>query len=192
MLTGKAATSCDGSPGGPRPIFDLWVTRRGGNRHPEYGNSSCDECQQGWVTRLLPRSEGGLGEFVRCAGVRDPAQAGRATFEVRWRVAGRGRSRSFMTRALADSYRAELVRAARKDAAFDPATGTGRVLRLPVLRCAATGRSCLVPVAERHRRDRRGRRPRREQRTRPARHLPAPHRQPARPHQPADRRRSQC
>jgi hypothetical protein len=33
---------------------------------------------------------------------------------VRWRVAGRDRSRSFMTRALADSYRAELIRAAAK------------------------------------------------------------------------------
>ena len=41
---------------------------------------------------------------------------GRKAFEVRWRVAGRDRSRSFMTRALADSYRAELVRAARKGA----------------------------------------------------------------------------
>ncbi len=50
-------------------------------------------------------------------------RAGRAAFEVRWRVAGRDRSRSFMTRALADSYRAELVRAARKGAGFDPATG---------------------------------------------------------------------
>jgi hypothetical protein len=48
---------------------------------------------------------------------------GRAAFEVRWRVAGRDRSRSFMTRALADSYRAELVRAARKGTGFDPATG---------------------------------------------------------------------
>ena len=48
---------------------------------------------------------------------------GRMSFEVRWRVAGRDRSRSFMTRALADSYRAELVRAAGKGAGFDPATG---------------------------------------------------------------------
>ena len=48
---------------------------------------------------------------------------GRTAFEVRWRVAGCDRSRSFMTRALADSYRAELVRAARKGAGFDPATG---------------------------------------------------------------------
>jgi hypothetical protein len=31
-------------------------------------------------------------------------------FEVRWRAAGRPRSESFITRAMADSYRAELVR----------------------------------------------------------------------------------
>ena len=49
---------------------------------------------------------------------------GRKAFEVRWRVAGRDRSRSFMTRALADSYRAELVRAARKGLAFAPGPGS--------------------------------------------------------------------
>jgi hypothetical protein len=38
----------------------------------------------------------------------------RRPFEVRWRVAGRDKSKSFFTRALADSYRAELVRAARQ------------------------------------------------------------------------------
>ena len=48
---------------------------------------------------------------------------GRKTFEVRWRVAGRDRSRSFVSRALADSYRAELVRAAAKGLAFAPGTG---------------------------------------------------------------------
>jgi integrase len=48
---------------------------------------------------------------------------GRKAFEVRWRVAGRDRSRSFMTRALADGYRAELVRAARTGLAFAPGTG---------------------------------------------------------------------
>ena len=41
---------------------------------------------------------------------------GRRVFEVRWRVAARDRSRSFITRALADSYRAELIRAARRGA----------------------------------------------------------------------------
>jgi hypothetical protein len=39
-------------------------------------------------------------------------RSGRAAFEVRWRLAKRDRSRSFTTRALADSYRAKLVRAA--------------------------------------------------------------------------------
>jgi integrase len=48
---------------------------------------------------------------------------GRKAFEVRWRVAGRDKSRSFVSRALADSYRAELVRAARKGLAFAPGTG---------------------------------------------------------------------
>jgi hypothetical protein len=47
----------------------------------------------------------------------------RRPFEVRWHAAGRCRSRSFLTRGLADSYRAELVRAARKGLEFDPATG---------------------------------------------------------------------
>src|SRR5258708_8446180 len=44
----------------------------------------------------------------------------RRPFEVRWQAAGRARSKSFITRALADSYRAELVRAARKRLEFDP------------------------------------------------------------------------
>ena len=47
----------------------------------------------------------------------------RRPFEVRWRVAGRARSKSFVTRALADSYRAELVRAAHQGLEFDPQTG---------------------------------------------------------------------
>jgi hypothetical protein len=47
----------------------------------------------------------------------------RRPFEVRWRVAGRDKSKSFLTRALADSYRAELIRAARQGLEFDPATG---------------------------------------------------------------------
>jgi hypothetical protein len=38
----------------------------------------------------------------------------RRPFEVRWRAAGHDKSKSFITRALADSYRAELVRAAAK------------------------------------------------------------------------------
>ena len=47
----------------------------------------------------------------------------RRPFEVRWHAAGRARSRSFITRGLADSYRAELIRAARKSLDFSPGTG---------------------------------------------------------------------
>ena len=47
----------------------------------------------------------------------------RRPFEVRWHAAGRARSRSFITRGLADSYRAELIRAARKGLDFSPGTG---------------------------------------------------------------------
>jgi hypothetical protein len=54
---------------------------------------------------------------------------GRKVFEVRWRVAGLDRSRSFMTRALADSYRSELVRAARRGLVFDPVPLENRIGR---------------------------------------------------------------
>ena len=56
----------------------------------------------------------------------------RRPYEVRWQAAGRARSKSFNTRALADRYRAELVRAARQGPEFDPATGE------PVLWAAPT------------------------------------------------------
>ena len=55
----------------------------------------------------------------------------RKPFEVRWRVAGRSRSKSFITRRLADSYRAELVRAARMGLEFDPLTGEPAPWNLP-------------------------------------------------------------
>jgi integrase len=77
-----------------------------------------------WDRELPVTSRGGIpvSSFdVRVFAIR--RRPGRKTFEVRWRVAGRDRSRSFMTRALADSYRAELVRAARKGLAFAPGTG---------------------------------------------------------------------
>ena len=50
----------------------------------------------------------------------------RRPFEVRWHAAGRARSRSFITRGLADSYRAELIRAARKGLDFSPGRGSRR------------------------------------------------------------------
>jgi hypothetical protein len=55
----------------------------------------------------------------------------RKPFEVRWRAAGRGRSRSFTTRRLADSYRAELVRAARTGLEFDPLAGDPAEWHIP-------------------------------------------------------------
>jgi integrase len=47
----------------------------------------------------------------------------RRPFEVRWHADGRTRSRSFITRGLAEGYRAELIRAARKGLHFSAGTG---------------------------------------------------------------------
>ena len=55
----------------------------------------------------------------------------RRPFEVRWRAAGRSRSKSFTTKKLADSYRAELVRAARMGLEFDPLTGEPTEWHIP-------------------------------------------------------------
>jgi hypothetical protein len=55
----------------------------------------------------------------------------RRLFEVCWQAAGRSRSKSFITRRLADSYRAELVRAARTGLDFDPLTGEPTTWNLP-------------------------------------------------------------
>jgi hypothetical protein len=52
-------------------------------------------------------------------------------FEVRWQAAGRSRSKSFTTKKLADSYRAELVRAARMGLEFDPLTGEPTEWHIP-------------------------------------------------------------
>ena len=45
------------------------------------------------------------------------------TYRVRWVVAGRPFSESFLTMALAESFRAKLITAARKGEAFDTETG---------------------------------------------------------------------
>ena len=55
----------------------------------------------------------------------------RKPFEVRWRAAGRSKSKSFTTKKLADSYRAELVRAARMGLEFDPLTGEPTEWHIP-------------------------------------------------------------
>jgi len=44
-------------------------------------------------------------------------------YQLRWTVAGRQHSQSFATKALAESYRADLVKAARNGEAFDEVTG---------------------------------------------------------------------
>ena len=45
------------------------------------------------------------------------------TYRVRWSVAGQGRSRTFKTRALADTFRSGMVAAMGRGEAFDVATG---------------------------------------------------------------------
>ena len=67
---------------------------------------------------------GGSREQVRCERVRDPAASRAAQAAVRGPLAGAGRSRSksFITRRLADSYRAELVCAVWTGLEIDPLT----------------------------------------------------------------------
>ena len=47
----------------------------------------------------------------------------RRPYEFRWIVAGREHSRSFVTRALAEGFHSDLVKAARAGESFDPTTG---------------------------------------------------------------------
>ncbi len=54
------------------------------------------------------------------------------TYKVRWVVAGRQRKKAFRTRALADSFRSELVTASRNGRTFDTSTG------LPIVGQGAT------------------------------------------------------
>jgi hypothetical protein len=61
---------------------------------------------------------------VRVWSIQENARARGKTYVVRWRVAGRRWKATFKTAALADSFRSDLLAAARKGEAFD--TGTGR------------------------------------------------------------------
>ena len=47
----------------------------------------------------------------------------RKPYEVRWVVGGQKKSLSYVTRGLADNFRAKLMRAARKGEAFDTESG---------------------------------------------------------------------
>ena len=61
---------------------------------------------------------------VRIWSTQEKVGARGKTYVVRWRVAGRRWKATFKTAALADSFRSDLLAAARKGEAFD--TGTGR------------------------------------------------------------------
>jgi hypothetical protein len=61
---------------------------------------------------------------VRVWSIQQNVGARGKTYVVRWRVAGRRWKATFKTAALADSFRSDLLAAARKGEAFD--TGTGR------------------------------------------------------------------
>ena len=61
---------------------------------------------------------------VRVWGIQENAGARGKTYVVRWKVASRRWKATFRTAALADSFRSDLLSAARKGEAFD--TGTGR------------------------------------------------------------------
>jgi integrase len=60
---------------------------------------------------------------VRIWGIRKATGKNARSYEVRWRVGSRTRSRKLSTRALADSFRADLLSAARRGERFDVATG---------------------------------------------------------------------
>jgi hypothetical protein len=70
-------------------------------------------------------------------------------FQVRWRPAGKVRSRSSFTRTLADSYRAEPVRAARTGRDFDPATGEPAAWNLPAPVTVTWDRHAIAHTAAR-------------------------------------------
>lgn len=80
----------------------------------------------------------------------------RRPFEVRWYAGGRARSRSFITQGLADSYRAELIRAARKGLDFNSETGepacwaTRAPATISWLEHAAAYAAMKCPVAAAH------------------------------------------
>jgi len=60
---------------------------------------------------------------VRIWSIQANARAGGKTYTVRWKVAKQRWKRTFKTAALADSFRSDLLAAARKGEAFDLSTG---------------------------------------------------------------------
>jgi integrase len=70
------------------------------------------------VSKIKGSSGKGANSRRRTSGMDNPT-----TYRLRWSVAGQRQSKSFATKALADSRRAELVTAARRGEAFDVETG---------------------------------------------------------------------
>jgi hypothetical protein len=65
----------------------------------------------------------GLSFDVRVWEIRSYEGKRGVTYTVRWTVARRQRSETFKTKALAESFRAELLSAARRGEGFDVETG---------------------------------------------------------------------
>ena len=78
---------------------------------------------------------------VRIWSIQEKVGARGKSYVVRWRVAGRRWKATFKTAALADSFRSDLLAAARKGEAFD--TTTGRPVSM--LRAARTQASPAGP-----------------------------------------------
>jgi integrase len=69
---------------------------------------------------------------VRFWEIRPSKPPRRRSYEVRWTVAGRQKSKSFAKRALAEAFRAELIAAAGRGAAFDVVSGLPESITRPV------------------------------------------------------------
>ena len=78
------------------------------------------------------RPEPQVSYNVRIFSVRKKDRQRGSVYEVRWRVGGRSKARTFTTKAMADSFRAALVVATRAGEPFDVATGRP-VSMLPAL-----------------------------------------------------------
>jgi integrase len=80
---------------------------------------------------------------VRVWGIRKVSGKKSTSHEVRWRVGTRPRSRKFRTYALADSFRADLLSAARRGEGFDVSTGLPESMQ-PVDRGPSWWEWCLT------------------------------------------------
>lgn len=116
---------------GTQELLTIYICATPARRRPL--SCACFACENRLGTgRLASRRQETSSEHVRRDGyaIRRRPERHRP-YEVRWQVADRSKSKSFSTRKLADSYRAELVRAARMGLEFDPLTGEPVTWNLP-------------------------------------------------------------